>query len=339
MIRNQTHYVGCLLAGAIGDALGYLTEFLMLNEIYRKFGTRGVTNYVGNSNNIGYFTDDTQMTLFTAEGFFNAWQQKQSENYRSFVYEAYLRWLYTQDKSYVERLNTPFDTQNSTLLQEKRLYRRQAAGMTCLRALMSGKCGTTQQPINNSKGGSGVMRVTPVGLLYYQNPEKAFEVAAEVAAITHGHPSGYLAAGALAAILAEIANGSTLENAIQTALQLLQGYKKHEETTKAIQKAIRYYEKFSPNFENVEKVGEGWVAEEALAISLFCALHYKHNTEAAITLAINHSGDTDSTGAITGNLLGLIHGKETLPESWIKQLDMAEIVIEWAEKMYQISHN
>jgi ADP-ribosylglycohydrolase len=55
--------------------------------------------------------------------------------------------------------------------------------------------------------------------------------------------------------------------------------------------------------EIVEQLGGGWVAEEALATALFCALKATNFAE-GVLLAVNHSGDSDSTGSLTGNLLG-----------------------------------
>jgi len=45
-----------------------------------------------------------------------------------------------------------------------------------------------------------------------------------------------------------------------------------------------------------------------------------------VLLAVNHSGDSDSTGAITGNLLGLMLGVGAIPEKWLAELELrAEI--------------
>lgn len=76
----------------------------------------------------------------------------------------------------------------------------------------------------------------------------------------------------------------------------------------------------------VSQLGEGWIAEEALAISLFCGLLFEHDFESGVCAAVNHSGDSDSTGAITGNILGLINGLEEIPEEWIFNLQSSEIV-------------
>jgi ADP-ribosylglycohydrolase len=67
------------------------------------------------------------------------------------------------------------------------------------------------------------------------------------------------------------------------------------------------------------------VAEEALAISLYCALRAHHLEEGIIT-AVNITGDSDSTGAIAGNLLGAIHGARAIPQRWLDTLELREVI-------------
>lgn len=65
-IRDR--YQGCLLGGAVGDALGAPLEFMRRSEILQAFGPKGITDLVPAYGKLGAITDDTQMTLFTAEG-------------------------------------------------------------------------------------------------------------------------------------------------------------------------------------------------------------------------------------------------------------------------------
>jgi ADP-ribosylglycohydrolase len=75
----------------------------------------------------------------------------------------------------------------------------------------------------------------------------------------------------------------------------------------------------------VESLGGGWIAEEALAIGLFCAL-VARDFKGGVLLAVNHGGDSDSTGAIAGNLLGLIHGKRGIPDEWLERLELRDVI-------------
>ena len=65
---TKEHFLGCLLGGAVGDALGGAAEFMPRAQILQRFGDKGITNYADAYGGKGKITDDTQMTLYTAEG-------------------------------------------------------------------------------------------------------------------------------------------------------------------------------------------------------------------------------------------------------------------------------
>ena len=81
-------------------------------------------------------------------------------------------------------------------------------------------------------------------------------------------------------------------------------------------------------------LGGGWTGEEALAISVYCSLVYPDNFEKAVILAVNHGGDSDSTGAITGNILGLYLGEEAIPAGWLEKLELKEVIRKMAEDLF-----
>jgi ADP-ribosylglycohydrolase len=330
-------YLGCILGGAIRDSLGAPTEFMSLQQIIEKYGKGGVIDYVEFQDEIGRITDDTQMTIFTAEGLLRAFHRAHLRGiwgaYLQITYSSYLRWLFTQGSSYTQKLENSFD-KNGWILANKKLFSQRAAGNTCLSALNSGICGTIVQPINDSKGCGGIMRVAPVGLLFHQDVNDAFRIGAELAAITHGHPSGYLSAGAFASIISLINQGKKLQTAISDTIRILVEWENHEETLRSIRNAIDLFETSQPTFKNVEKLGGGWVGEEALSIALYCALHYQNDFEKAIILSINHSGDTDSTGSIVGNIVGLINGKKAIPTRWLENLELNDFLSELTEDLH-----
>ena len=333
--RDFSHFAGCLLGGAIGDALGAPIEFLSIAEIRRRFGTSGVTGYIDlNASGLAEFTDDTQMTLFTAEGIIIARDRGLSRgvwNPTESIFRAYMRWLRTQR---MRRTGPTGElTREGWLLGYEAMWREKAPGNTCLSALSASRLGTPETPLNDSKGCGGVMRVAPLGLAF--PGEAAFDMAVRAAALTHGHPTGYLTAGVLAQTIAEIIAGHGLEEAIDLALKTLVRWPKHEETLTAVNRALENAQNTSmpSTVELIESMGGGWVAEEALAISLYCALVHPTNFTAAVLLAVNHSGDSDSTGAITGNLLGALLGLDGLPSSWLSKIELRSEIETMAEEM------
>lgn len=330
--RSLEHFTGCLLGGAVGDALGAPVEFISsLAGIRARFGPGGARDFVSAYGRPGMITDDTQMTLFTAEGLLEAGGRERgtaTDDAVVAVYHAYLRWLETQEG------RAPYpcpEARGGRLLAIPAMHAARAPGNTCLSALRSGRMGSVEKPVNNSKGCGGVMRAAPAGLVGWPDP---FRLGCAVAAITHGNPSGYLAAGFLASLIAELVQGSNLETAIEHAREALIAWPGHEECLAAVDTAVELARNTSPSAGNVERLGEGWVAEEALAISLYCAL-VAPNFEEGVVLAVNHRGDSDSTGAITGNILGLIHGVDAIPRRWLEGLELREVIEETARQLHQ----
>lgn len=331
MKRDKDHFRGCLLGGAIGDALGWPVEFLRLNEIKKKYGEAGITDLVEGRNGKAEITDDTQMTLFTAEGILRAETgRKESGKCEplSVVYNAYLRWLSTQE---YPRLKDCCWIYDGWLIGVKELHERRAPGNTCLSALSMGKQGTIDEPINNSKGCGGVMRVAPVGLFYRK--EIAFNMAAELAALTHGHPSGYLSAGALAYMIASIIEGQDIETAVKSTLAELQNHENHQECTRSLNQALELSRSSLSDVDAIYQLGEGWVGEEALGIAIFCALKYQNDFKSAVIVAVNHNGDSDSTGAIAGNILGAYLGLNKIPGDWVQKVELKEVLTQIADDL------
>jgi len=333
------HFEGCLLGGALGDALGAPVEFMSLEEITGRFGPEGIGEFAPAYGKIGAITDDTQMTLFTAEGLILSRTREAvdptTDPVSLSVYHAYLRWLSTQDRSMADKMITQHGTCSmidGILMGFRELHERRAPGNACLSSLRSGVMGTVENPINDSKGCGGVMRIAPVGLI--EPPQRVFDTACSIAAITHGHPTGYLAAGCQALIISEVINGQDLLNAVKKARNRLREYAKHDECTGSIDKALSAWNNKPVTFETVESIGLGWIAEEALAIGIYCALAAEGDFEKGIFLAVNHGGDSDSTGAITGNLLGALLGRPAIPEKFLEKLELVHLIEEIAGDLY-----
>ena len=337
--RSRAHFSGCLLGGAVGDALGAPVEFLRIHEICAKYGPAGLADYEHAYGRHGAITDDTQMTLFTAEGVLRAdvrWHQKGICHPASVIHHAYIRWLHTQG----ERSRSQFshDQMDGWLIAVEGLHACRAPGNTCVSALRGATMGTVDHPLNDSKGCGGVMRVAPIGLVA-RGEEAAFDLGCEAAAITHGHPSGYYSAGCFAAVIQNLSEGRTLPDAIERALRILERSENvsHAECSTAIRRAVALWRDADviPSPETIARMGGGWVGEEALAIALYCALSAREDFARGVLLAVNHSGDSDSTGAIAGNLLGLMLGIDAIPRRWLDGLELREEIETVAQDLYK----
>ncbi len=337
-IRNR--FLGCLLGGAIGDALGAPVEFLRRPVIRSYFGDSGIQDFATAYGGVGIVTDDTQMTLFTAEGLLRGWvrgSHKGITDYVSCIGHAYLRWLTTQGRNPRLYIETKRGSAG-WLYGQNALHYQRAPGDTCIGALED-MTAFAQPAENDSKGCGGVMRVAPVGLFCARlsptvTPKDAFELGLNAAALTHGHPSGVLPAGVLAVLVMALAEGVSLRDGLATAKQLLVQHSAYGETLQSIELAEQLVNSRKPPATAIQELGEGWVAEEALSISLYCALTATTFREGVIT-AVNHDGDSDSTGAITGHLLGAQWGITRVPKRWREHVELSDVIKEVADDLFE----
>lgn len=165
------------------------------------------------------------------------------------------------------------------------------------------------------------MRVAPVAMMVPRDQVRSIAIA--TSALTHGHPTGQLAAAAWAEMLADVATGAKVEDAASAMAKEYERLENGSETARAIRKALDASRDGSPK--TVESLGQGWTAEEALSIALYACLAGT-TFDDALQIAVFHSGDSDSTGAITGNMLGLIDPLATLHHRWAPVIEGADVI-------------
>ena len=331
--KNATRqsFRGCLLGGAIGDALGAPVEFMSRARIRERYGEQGIERFDLAYGREGAVTDDTQMTMFTAEGLLQAMSRRRSgidEAPEVVVHRAYLRWLRTQH--FTGALASSGSETSGWLIHVPALHASRAPGTTCLTALSSGLIGKPGQPFNHSKGCGGVMRIAPCALVKEWDP---YELGCKVAAITHGHHSGYLAAGALAVIIRTVLEGHGVAKGVSAALVRLVPEPGGAECIEALRKVTGLWKEDGADAD-VEQLGQGWVAEEALAIGVYAAMVGEAELRKGLTTAVNHSGDSDSTGAIAASILGAIHGEEGLSRAALGDVELRDEVIRLADDLF-----
>jgi ADP-ribosylglycohydrolase len=258
---------------------------------------------------------------------------------------CYKDWLQTQEKRYSPNLCA----HSAWLANIPELYSPRAPGNTCLAALRSGETGTTQKPINDSKGCGGVMRVAPAALFVLNDPfhsvEKRDMDAAQMAAVTHGHSLGYMPAAVLSHIITRLVspetNGIKLKDAVLDARDTLKKLFADDENTPALAELIDLAAELSENGEsdldNIHALGEGWVGEEAMAVGVYCALRYRNDFAAGIRAAVNHCGDSDSTGAVCGNILGAWLGDRAVGREWKDDLELEPLIREIGGRLAEYS--
>ena len=338
----QDRIRGSLIGGAIGDALGYPVEFIYSFEgIQKQYGERGITRPDTHSGEAGkaVVSDDTQMTLFTANGLLNA--KKQGISLKYGICRAYIEWYLTQ----IGKKSPKY--RDCWLSDVQELNHRRAPGNTCMSSLDDIYRG--KDPMNNSKGCGGVMRIAPIPLYAAVQDRMSIEeadlLAGEAAEITHQHPLGYISAALMSHVIYRLARDiePTQESMKRYIVEGVDMIRKHykayhndvERMAELAERAIFLLDNGKTDLENIGHLGEGWTGEEALAIALYCALKHFDSFEDAMIAAVNHGGDSDSTGAVTGNIFGAAVGYEAIPQFYKDDLEMHDLILHMADDLYR----
>lgn len=332
---------GSLVGGAIGDALGYEVEFMNLSSIRNRFGKKGITRYVFHSG-VAQFSDDTQMTLFTLERLMNGvidTKAGKNEAIIPYIQSAYLNWYKTQTEP-------PTSLSDSWITNIKSLWSRRAPGLTCLRALENIANGFTVE--NNSKGCGGVMRVAPIGIFnaahrHIYNFTDTAHLAGWAAEITHKHMASTFASALLATTVMNCISDETVDQMqflliVTGGLVMMREYfpdhdDEWQEFDRLIRRALELGKSDIAEEDAIRELGEGWVGDEAIAIAIFSVMRHIENFEDCVVCAVNHDGDSDSTGAIAGNIIGAILGYSCIPDYYLQNLEIEPILVSAADDL------
>ena len=371
---NIDKYRGCLLGGAAGDALGYAIEFDREEAIAARYGSRGIRDYRLDKRGLAPFSDDTQMTLYTANSLLcslaalsahtssgapTAIDAQASSGAPTSsdapalapatlpspaalaayapaqMAQFYVEWMYTQVSPY------PLAEPKAWISSLPELFASRAPGVTCMNACEAMANGA--KAVNNSKGCGGIMRMAPVGLINTCPSFSGVELqrlGAQLAELTHCHELGWMPAGVFAHIVSLLSRdeASSVREAATQALNTLPEAFPNAHYLAQLQELLRYTLRLAdsdiPDLEAIHALGEGWVAEEALAIGLLCSLRYENDFEGAITSAVNHGGDSDSTGAIAGNIVGAHLGLAGIPQRYLEHLELRDTISKIADDLF-----
>lgn len=303
-------FKGCVMGHAIGDALGHPVEFLDRRTIIEKYGELGaVTSFQPpTSMPAGSFTDDTQMALAIMEALIDV-GDKSLPLIMDKIAANFILW---------ER--------------DKTTYLR-APGNTCLSGVKLLQQGLhwSESGQNNSKGCGTAMRTPPIGLAYLNNIRKLFAVAKYSSEMTHGNSAA--AAGGIA-----VAYGVSLavrQTPVNKWPELM------ADIIKPVCQQTSHYIRSVPEslaleeWRAVEKLGKGWTADEAVGVALHAFLRGKNNFTKVMDLAVNHDGDSDSTGCIAGAWYGAFHGVSKLPPDLVRDVEDSDLLMQKADKLFQ----
>ena len=341
----QNKIRGSITGGAIGDALGYPIEFVYsFNDICARYGKEGITDFdmsypwLESEEKKALFSDDTQMTLYTVEGLLEA--ERNGKPIAPTVCNAYLAWYAHQAGRKVKI------SYQSKLSEIEELNQNRAPGNTCLSALAAIHAG--KEPQNASKGCGGIMRVAPVGLYgaaHDWSPADTARLAGELAELTHLHPLSTYSSATLAVIVQLCASSEDavdkemFKGIVDKSLKIVSDVygadaAAMDEFRKIVGNAMSLEDDPQSDWQIIEdRIGEGWVAEETLAIALFSTLRHVDDFSGCLISAVNHGGDSDSTGAVAGNIIGAILGDDAIPGKFKKEIQLRDLLLHAADDL------
>ena len=303
-----------LLGTAIGDALGLPVQFLE-REVVAKNPVTTMVGYGQFDVPAGTWSDDSSLSLCLAESLCNGYDLNDISN-------NFIKWMF---EGYWTPFNKAFDIGNTTYF-----------AIVNLRNGISPHLAGMDRERDNGNG--SLMRILPlIPYILNMKEEDRFRIIGEVSSLTHRHPRSILACIALCEFAIQYINSQSIEKAYQamqqTILQLLKKEMFIEEDIPFKRLVGLSYEEFK-NIELKDIRSTGYVID-TLEASLWCVFNTT-NYKDAVLKAVNLGDDTDTVGAITGGLAGIIYGYDTIPSEWLEVLARKDDIIELANKLDSI---
>lgn len=326
---------GAMIGCAAGDALGYPVKVLSEAAIVERYGLRGITAYDLDENGTARITADTQLMLLSANGILFAHTRGALRGIMAPVYQYfdafYMDWYRLQTEKQPRRARCGWINAYPALSAKR------APSPTSMRVFSSDKFGSMDKPVNDSKGSGCLLRAAPIGLSYSDDPAYILDLAANTAALTHGNEVTWVASGVLALIISLIIHQElSIAEAVNETLKALD--KSFPDSRKAVHELLSSIWSTRPlatsassDLDAIHALGEGWVSNEALAIGILCALRYENDIAGAMTFAANHGGNSSTTAAIAGMLVGARIGFNAIPDRFVDRLELVDVILELAD--------
>jgi ADP-ribosylglycohydrolase len=318
-------FAGCMLGLAIGDALGFPTEFRTRAQILESFGADGVTDLValhdprwperpailGARHPAGTYSDDTQMTIAVARGLIDA-AGGDLDAQMNAIARHFVEWSRADDND-------------------------RAPGSTCMTGCQNLAAGAPWQSagVAESKGCGSAMRAAPIGLLYWRDRATLLEVSRASSVLTLGHPAAIEGAAAAALLVAMALEKRTPEQMHAELVSHLGG------------RAAALDARLAQLPEMIEQppelalsdagLGEAWVAEEAVASALYCFWRSPDDFAETVITAANTDGDSDSIACIAGSISGAFNGIDAIPSRWRETVENAGELFALAQRLESLA--
>ena len=296
-----------LLGVALGDALGWPVEFLDRPAILVKYGRPGILA----PPEPALYTDETQMTSAVAEALVEA-GDRDLDVLMGAMARSFIGWK--RDPSTPSR----------------------APGATSIRGVNALERGAPwrEAGVKDSKGCGSCMRVAPVGFFYQGDPGRLQNIARAQGVLTHRHPTADAACIAGAYLVKLSLDGIDPSEYPERVMKFAYGISREfDEAIGRVNQVLNWPDEEAALNRIGPTRGGGWVAEEAIAMALYCVMRYPEDYVNAVRLAANISGDSDGVASIAGGLMAARLGYDALPRDWLQRLENREYLVDLANRL------
>ena len=307
MNRQNNQYLGAIIGHAVGDAMGFPTEFskreeLLKNPVIEMIDSPDIGQPAGS------WSDDTAMEIATIDSFI----QKKYFDYKD-IMDKWVKWI---SKSEYTPTGVSFDI-----------------GRTCLKAIKKYcngtaplQCGSTSI---NENGNGSLMRILPVALYAYSKNLDDISIRKltnEVSSLTHAHEVSRLGCYIYVQFIICLLKGYTKEEAYKHIQYLdYSAYDMH---------SLKLYKRILDEQIEVQRLDQikstGYIVD-TLESAMWIFMNAEHYKEAIIA-STNIGGDTDTIGAIVGSMAGIYYGFESIPSNWLEKLQRKDYLIELVDR-------
>ena len=305
-IQNN-QYLGAIIGHAVGDAMGFPTEFskreeLLQNPVIEMIDSPDVGQPAGS------WSDDTAMEIATIDSFI----QKKYFDYKD-IMDKWVKWI---SKSEYTPTGVAFDI-----------------GRTCLKAIKKFcngtaplQCGSTSI---NENGNGSLMRILPVALYAYSkklDDTSIHKLTNEVSSLTHAHEVSRLGCYIYVQFIINLLKGKTKEEAYKHIQDL--DYRSFR------MDSIHHYARIlneQIEFQILDNIKSTGYIVDTLVSAMWIFMNAQHYKEAIIA-STNIGGDTDTIGAIVGSMAGIYYGFEDIPSSWLDKLQRKDYLMELVDR-------
>ena len=339
MAMSAEAYRGCLLGMAVGDAMGAPVDGKRYTEICEAYGPAGLRGY-DTANGLAEITSYTQVALYACNGLLLSIAKGHMDVPRGFraMVQALKEW------ARVQHLPGASERRVCWLSRVPQLRRRRLKDPRTLDALTREVLGSVNKPANQGNGPGTLTAAISVGL-YFHPDRMGFQeigyMGAQAVALTHGDPLAFLSGAALAYVTAGLVHAPEcpLEEQYLQAAQIVHTqfsgmFPQAARLSMMIKDAVRQAHQPELVRYGVMERLECENAAQVLCGAIYATLASNGNFDEAMIIAVNHSGKSAAVGALTGAILGLAQGEQTLPEFYLESLEGAAYIRELAGDLY-----